>query len=1412
MTTALTWSADARAQATGYVQTVGLAQSKTSSSTLSVTVGTAVTAGNRVVIAFAMDDVSGTVSASDTAGNSYAVDADSQNTGTVRNVILSAHMSSGLAVGNTITVSFPTVTAKAMVVAEYYGVAPTNAVHGTASNTATSGVISTGSVTTTRADILLVGTVGTEGPEADNISPYNNFTGVAKRGTTGGTDNTNITAGMGLRVVTTTGSYTGDATISPSRSWAAALVAYQSAPSTLAFSNATRTLTAGSCGGSTNVFTLETRSSGGSAVPPTGSTVVAVSSTTATATFYSDATCTTALPVSSGAAQVTFTSSESSKSIYVLDTAVGTATISASQVSGPDTLSATSQAYTVTGGVGSNSSKTTGTSLSVTVGSVGVNQDERIVVAFAMDYTATATPALACADSKGNSYAIDANIPNTGGVRTVVFTAHAAQALVSGDVITVTHPSVAARAMTVSRFVGVASSGALDRTSVRTGSITSVTSNATATTTRAHELVIGVTGVEGVTSDGYTPTGGFTLDSQAGTTGGGANTNIAVFLTFKEVSTTGTQTSTGNLGTARDWAAAVATYKLVPNKVVISSNPSPLTAGVGEAFTLQPQSVKGVAMPPLTDTTATVTTTSGNATLYPGTACTGTSGSTVTFSASATSPYTTDVCVLDRRKSAPTHTLQVTSSSLTGTSGTYVVDAGALSRLAVALPGQTFTDGSGVSGTASNQTAGTAFTLADLAGTDDYDNVVSSFSGTYTLSYSGPSNAGDGTPPQYTTSASFTSGVATTSLVTTLVKAETVAITVTGGGVSGTSSLVTVVAPADTTSVSAVGTGYANRTSGVVQVSVVNGTGGGLVRVDLDAPSGFLWDPTSGSTTVAGWSVTSSSASTITFEGPASAFLNGATGSFSATNAGGLYPNNAVDTDHDVVVTWDGYQSGAATAAFTVLVPIGNVVLPAVSRSAASARPTFYWTNSDEYRTHSGVLILRGSDVPVDGVTYAAGDTLGSSVVVCVDGGTGQGCTESTSVTQDDATQRYVFHNFDASQVYATGVAISVPARPAQGFLYKHSAAGMTPPGVRPGSLSPPGFATFAANDLGLYFVRRDGTEERRAVLLNNQVTRRSLPLSDASAGYAVFTADSGSPNPGTLYRVEPSGSPTTSTTTAAVSSGVGALLTSSAALHSTYKANGPALLFGTNEASGNYIRAVRPDLTAYWTLSIGTDAITHEVNSDVTRAYMFVPVGAGSGGIYAFDMSVDPGAGAAPKPSGWASQKILDGTLFKAQCRMSPTAWTQQALFCGSHSGTLYAINPATGAVIATTSVTGSVQGLVAISSAGYVVYSTRSGRVGKVYFDGTAFKTAADGQANTFEVTVSGAAVVSTPLPISAGVFVGGAGKLFKLNPTDGSLLGSLALDGVQVSEVALETSTSTIFVQTSAGTIWGVPASGL
>jgi predicted secreted protein len=217
--------------------------------------------------------------------------------------------------------------------------------------------------------------------------------------------------------------------------------------------------------------------------------------------------------------------------------------------------------------IGQNSSTSTGTTISVTVPAGGVAAGNTIIVSFATDPTNTPTGAVTVADTKGNIYTKDADIANgtgTSGVRTLVFSAPVTVALVSGNTITVTYPSAAAKAVSICYANGLISASRVDVTHTGTGNSTAPTSGATANTTQTSELLIGAIGTESRTSSTTMTAGsGYTLLNNASADTGSSGSSITIFPEYQPVYVTGTYTANGTLSgsTSRNWAAVIVTYK-----------------------------------------------------------------------------------------------------------------------------------------------------------------------------------------------------------------------------------------------------------------------------------------------------------------------------------------------------------------------------------------------------------------------------------------------------------------------------------------------------------------------------------------------------------------------------------------------------------------------------------------------------------------------------------------------------------------------------------------------------------------------------------------------------------------------------------------------------------------------------------
>src|SRR5205809_792276 len=164
--------------------------------------------------------------------------------------------------------------------------------------------------------------------------------------------------------------------------------------------------------------------------------------------------------------------------------------------------------------IGTNASATTDTTIAVTVPAAGVATGDSVILTLAM---ADASGGVTATDSKGNTYSLAADITNASNVRTVILAAHNVTALVSGDTITVTHPSASVRALSANEFSGLSPTSALDQTHTATGSSTAPSSGATAATTEAAELLLGAMGVAGPISDTFTAGTNYTALTRAGT-------------------------------------------------------------------------------------------------------------------------------------------------------------------------------------------------------------------------------------------------------------------------------------------------------------------------------------------------------------------------------------------------------------------------------------------------------------------------------------------------------------------------------------------------------------------------------------------------------------------------------------------------------------------------------------------------------------------------------------------------------------------------------------------------------------------------------------------------------------------------------------------------------------------------------
>src|SRR5947208_1236134 len=197
--------------------------------TITLAAGVSVAAGNSIIVSFVGPDLSGTYSATDSAGNSYSVNASGARAGTVRTVILSAHNVNALASGNTITVTFPSTSNRRAVTAdEFSGLAKSGTFDQSHTGNGSSTAPDSGfTATTAQGAELLLGAIGVAGAGSDTFTAGNDGHG----GTY--TALTRVNSGGDIfyinpeyEIIAATNTYKATATIT-SAGWAADIATYK---------------------------------------------------------------------------------------------------------------------------------------------------------------------------------------------------------------------------------------------------------------------------------------------------------------------------------------------------------------------------------------------------------------------------------------------------------------------------------------------------------------------------------------------------------------------------------------------------------------------------------------------------------------------------------------------------------------------------------------------------------------------------------------------------------------------------------------------------------------------------------------------------------------------------------------------------------------------------------------------------------------------------------------------------------------------------------------------------------------------------------------------------------------------------------------------------------------------------------
>jgi hypothetical protein len=220
-----------------YEGDIGTITSKTTGTSLVIPVGVTVEEGHDIIVAFATDgDPNYTISMTDSVGNSYEEVGQSVCYTHGRTYIFAAYDVNTLPSGGTITITHTSVAARAAVASEFNGLAEVNVLDQSLGNPAPdaqeqqSGTMPTvgPTGTTSQANELLIGAIGTEGPVGDAAGTWNfGFTAGPSAGTTGGDATSNWTVSLGYQIVSSTGAYTAQKSGITDRFWAASIATFK---------------------------------------------------------------------------------------------------------------------------------------------------------------------------------------------------------------------------------------------------------------------------------------------------------------------------------------------------------------------------------------------------------------------------------------------------------------------------------------------------------------------------------------------------------------------------------------------------------------------------------------------------------------------------------------------------------------------------------------------------------------------------------------------------------------------------------------------------------------------------------------------------------------------------------------------------------------------------------------------------------------------------------------------------------------------------------------------------------------------------------------------------------------------------------------------------------------------------------
>src|SRR6185503_17865892 len=231
--------------------------------------------------------------------------------------------------------------------------------------------------------------------------------------------------------------------------------------------------------------------------------------------------------------------------------------------------------------IGTASSDGDSSVTSLTSPATSVLVGDTIFVAVAMDPTSST---VTVTDAGGNSYTKDADVSNSGGVRSLLFSAPVTAAFSGGTIVVHFTASVPANKLASFFSIEDLLSPATDKSHTATGAdpANSPDSGLTAATSQPDELLIGVIGYNNRQTS-ITPGAGYIALGSIANGGQASGNGLVLQPEYETVAAVGTYAATGtqpNSNKDDDWATLIVTYKKKSPFVVVdgisraSANPT----------------------------------------------------------------------------------------------------------------------------------------------------------------------------------------------------------------------------------------------------------------------------------------------------------------------------------------------------------------------------------------------------------------------------------------------------------------------------------------------------------------------------------------------------------------------------------------------------------------------------------------------------------------------------------------------------------------------------------------------------------------------------------------------------------------------------------------------------------------------